>query len=118
MRYVAACLICSALAAEPAPASLTVLLRFDGPHSERSVLEMKRELGLILKDSGIRIDWRNRDEVTASESFANLVIAKFRGKGRMEPVPYLYDERGPLGFTYDSDGSVLSFSEIECDKVR
>jgi hypothetical protein len=123
MRYVAACLIGFVLAAvgasaEPAPASLTVLLGFDGPHSERSVLEMKRELGLILKDSGIRIDWRNRDEVTASESFANLVIAKFRGKCRMEPVPYLYDERGPLGFTYDSDGSVLSFSEIECDKVR
>ena len=36
----------------------------------------------------------------------------------MEPVPFLYDERGPLGFTHSSDGSVLSFSEIECDKVR
>jgi hypothetical protein len=125
MRYVAACLIGSALAAgaafakpKPGPASLTVLFRFDGPYSERSVLEMKRELGLILKDSGIEIDWRNRDEVTAYESFPNFVVAKFRGKCRMEPAPFLYDERGPLGFTYSSDGSVLSFSEIECDKVR
>ncbi len=36
----------------------------------------------------------------------------------MEPVPYLYDERGPLAFTYSTDGAVLPFSEIECDKVR
>jgi hypothetical protein len=124
MRYVAAFLIGSALATlasarpKPVPVSLTLLFRFDGPYAEGSLIEMKRELGLILKDSGIRINWRNRDEVGVSESFANLVVAKFRGKCRMEPVPYLLDERGPLGFTYSSDGSVLSFSEIECDKVR
>jgi hypothetical protein len=36
----------------------------------------------------------------------------------MEPVPYLYDERGPLAFTYSTDGAVLPFGEIECDRVR
>ncbi len=100
------------------PDALTIVFRFDGPYSEKSLVEMKRELGTILQDSGIRVDWRDQSDVAASESFPNLVVVKFRGKCRMEPVPYLYDERGPLAFTYSTDGAVLPFSEIECDKVR
>lgn len=36
----------------------------------------------------------------------------------MEPVPYRYDERGPLAFTHSVDGEILPFSEVACDKVR
>ncbi len=79
---------------------------------------MKHELGTILQDSGIRVDWRDQSDVAVSDSFPNLVVVKFRGKCRMDPVPYLYDERGPLAFTYSTDGAVLPFSEIACDKVR
>jgi len=104
--------------AEPSTDPLTIVFRFDGPYSGKSLLEMKRELGTILKDSGIQIDWRDQGDVSTSDSFPNLVVVKFRGKCRMEPVPYLYDERGPLAFTYSTDGAVLPFSEIECDKVR
>jgi len=125
MRSVAAYLVVVLLGAvgalaEPSPtvAPLTIVFRFDGPYSGKSLLEMKRELGTILQDSGILIDWRDQGDVAASDSFPNLVVVKFRGKCRMEPVPYLYDERGPLAFTYSTDGAVLPFSEIECDKVR
>jgi len=123
MRSVAAYLVVVLVGAVGAPAEpntdpLTIVFRFDGPYSGKSVLEMKRELGTILKDSGIQIDWRDQGDVSASDSFPNLVVVKFRGKCRMEPVPYLYDERGPLAFTYSTDGAVLPFSEIECDKVR
>jgi hypothetical protein len=100
------------------PDPLTIVFRFDGPYSEKSLVEMKRELRTILKDSGIHIDWRDQSNVAAADSFPNLVVVKFRGKCRMEPLPYLYDERGPLAFTYSTDGAVLPFSEIECDKVR
>jgi len=100
------------------PDPLTIVFRFDGPYSEKSLVEMKRELGTILKGSGIQIDWRAQSDVAVTDSFPNLVVVKFRGKCRMEPVPYLYDERGTLGFTYSTDGAVLPFSEIECDKVR
>jgi hypothetical protein len=125
MRPVAAYLALAALSTISAPATpkttadpLTIVFRFDGPYSEKSLLEMKRELGTILKGSGIQIDWRDQSAIAASDSFANLVVVKFRGKCRMEPVPYLYDERGPLAFTHSTDGTVLPFSEIECDKIR
>src|SRR6266478_703789 len=125
MRPVAAYLAIVPLSIMNAPATpritadpLTIVFRFDGPYSEKSLVEMKRELGTLLHDSGIRVDWRDQSDVAASESFPNLVVVNFRGKCRMEPVPYLYDERGPLAFTYSTDGAVLPFSEIECDKVR
>jgi hypothetical protein len=125
MRSVAAYLAVVLLGVVNAPAEpndksepLTIVFRFDGSYSGKSLLEMKRELGTILQGSGIQIDWRDQSGVAATDSFANLVVVEFRGKCRMEPVPYLYDERGPLAFTYSTDGVVLPFSEIECDKVR
>ena len=33
-------------------------------------------------------------------------------------MPLLYDERGPLAFTHSTDGEVLPFSMVSCDRVR
>jgi hypothetical protein len=125
MRSVAACVISFALScafgASVAPhatsASLTVVFQFDRPYSQRSFQVMKQELGSILKDSGIQVDWRARDHVSSSESFANLVVVKFRGMCRMYPA-YQDGDRGPLAFTHTSDGAILPFSEVQCDRVR
>ncbi len=125
MRSVAACCLLSGLCslvltaggASETPAPLTVLFHFDGPYSETSVLAMKREFASIIKGSGLTVDWRERDEVRATDSFANFVVVKFRGKCVLEPIGQLYDERGPFALTYSTDGTVLPFSEIECDKV-
>jgi hypothetical protein len=126
MRSVAAWVISFALScasgATVAPhatgASLTLVFQFDGPYSVRSFQEMKQELGSILKDAGIQVDWRERDQVSSSESFANLVVVKFRGACRMEPATSRDAEPGPLAFTHSSDGHILPFSQVECDRVR
>jgi len=123
MRYVAACLsmLCSfgALAGPNAvPSSVTIVYRFAGPYSEKSVDEMKREMGSIMKGSGLQIDWRERGTLTDSASFNNLVVVEFRGKCVMEPIPILYDERGPLAFTHGTGDDILPFSEVACNRVR
>jgi hypothetical protein len=126
MRSVAAWLFSFALGcaygASVAPhatgASVTVVYQFAGPHSEKALQEMKEEVGAILKDSGIQVDWRDRTEVSSSDSFADLVVVKFRGVCKMDPTPSRDEESGPLAFTHTSEGSVLPFSEIECDRVR
>jgi hypothetical protein len=79
---------------------------------------MKQELGAILKDSGIQIDWRERNQVSSAESFANLVVVKFRGACKIDPAADRDAETGPLAFTHTSDGAILPFSEVECDRVR
>ncbi len=126
MRSVAAWLVnvvlCCASGASIAPpastASLTVIFQFDRNHSEKSFLVMKHELGSILKGSGIQVEWRDRDHVSSSESFANLVVVKFRGVCKMDAAANHDADSGPLAFTYLSDGVILPFSEVECDRVR
>ncbi|HLH20267.1 MAG TPA: hypothetical protein VKX45_23780 [Bryobacteraceae bacterium] len=103
--------VCAASAAE-----VTIVFDFDGPHSERSIEQMKREAGDILKEAGLRLEWRESGEA-ARGSYENLVVVHFKGKCMLEPVPMLYDERGPYAFTYNSDGAVLPYSEVECGHV-
>ncbi len=100
------------------PSNITLLLKFDSDHSEQSIGEMKRELSKIMKETGIRFDFRMMSEIDQYPSFNGLVIVKFKGRCRMEPLPALLDERGPLAFTHTSDGEVLPFSEVACDRVR
>lgn len=97
-------------------AEVTVVTDFDGPHSVRSVAQMKRETEEIFKSAGIHLDWRERDKV-GQNSYENLVVVHFKGKCVLDPVPILYDERGPYAFAYNSDGDVLPFSEVECDHL-
>jgi hypothetical protein len=95
---------------------MTIVLDFDGPHSEQTVAEMKREFAGIIKDAPITVEWRTRAEAQR-EALANLMVVRFKGKCVLDPVPYLYDERGPMAFAYSTDGVVQPFSEVACDKV-
>lgn len=95
---------------------LTVVLDFQGAHSDQSVTAMERETEEILKSSGLRLDWRLAADA-ARESFDDLVVVRFTGACKVEPVPHVYDELGPLAFTYSSGGTVQPFTEVSCEKV-
>ncbi|HYZ85793.1 MAG TPA: hypothetical protein VE621_15390 [Bryobacteraceae bacterium] len=97
---------------------VTILLQFDQEHNDMSLEEMKRELTAIMKEAGLKFEFRMLQDVTTGDSFNDLVVVKFRGKCRMDVVPQLLDERGPLAFTHSADGRILPFSEVECDRIR
>jgi hypothetical protein len=94
---------------------VTLILQYDHAYSPRSLDAMKREVASIVAGAGIKIDWRLRADVRSSDSFENLVVVRFHGSCNMQSI--LPDERGYYAFTHVTDGEVLSFSEIECDKV-
>ena len=115
MRLVCIC----ALACFVTPAfaeGITIVLDFQGPRSEIAIDEMKREFAGIMKDSAVHFDFRSRAQVSG-DTPEDLVIVKFTGKCVLEPAGYLYDERGPMAFTYSTDGVVQPFSAVACDKV-
>jgi hypothetical protein len=116
MRFVWICaIVCLPLPAVFAE-GITIVLDFQGPRSEPSIAEMKREFAGIMKDTAVRFDFRWRSEAS-KESLSDLVVVRFTGKCELGPVGYLYDERGPMAFTYSTDGVVQPFSEVACDKV-
>jgi hypothetical protein len=111
---VMAAIACVAVAAPPG--AVTIVLDFQGPHSDRSIAEMKLEFEGIMQESRVAFDFRTKAQAE-QESFANLVVVRFKGKCILEPVGYLYDERGPLAFTFTTNGEVRPYSEVACDKV-
>ena len=95
---------------------LTIVLDFQGPRSDQSVAEMKREFEGIMKDSSLTFDWKSRAQAEQT-SAANLVVVRFKGTCILKPIPYLYDERGPMAFAYSTEGTVQPFTEVACDQV-
>jgi hypothetical protein len=98
------------------PSVLTVILDFKGPHSRASLNEMKRESGLILNSSGVLLDWRMLGE-DSSESYNDLVVMTFKGACEYGLEPPKYYEPGPMAVTRMTDGAVLPFGEVDCDRV-
>jgi hypothetical protein len=103
-------------ATPPRPMALTIVLEFQGPHSQRSIDAMKRELEGIMSGGEVSVNWKSRKEAAGAPA-EHLVVFHFKGKCILEPVGYLLDERGPMAFTYATDGSMQPFAEVACDQV-
>jgi hypothetical protein len=119
MRPVCATLL--AIFCAPAPVmaapAVTLVLQFDQGYSTESLGVMEREVASIVSESGIKVDWRMLGDVRSSDSFESLVVVRFRGACNMEPAAPAIDPRRYYGFTHVSDGAVLPFGEVECDKI-
>src|SRR4051812_33679531 len=98
----------AATATRHIPSGLTVILDFRGAHSDPSVREMERESGNILKTTGLKLDWRLRDQ-TAGQVYPDLVVMTFNGSCKFSQTQRVYNERGPLASTKTTDHIIQSF---------
>jgi hypothetical protein len=102
-----------------ATARVTIILQFEARHSEPSISEMKRELQSLMHGSGVELNWRRLDELSASDSFPSVVVVTFHGAcemGVLAPPPL--SEPVALAYAHVSNGSVIPFADVECDRVR
>lgn len=100
--------------------SVTVLVDFEKPYAAASIDALRNELQTLFAPSGLKIDVRLKSQLASGAEFNQLVVFKMKGACSMVamPVGALSDERGPLAMTYSSDGELLHFGEVECDRVR
>jgi hypothetical protein len=98
-------------------APLTLVISTERPLPAATVAEMHREMDKLMKQASIRVEWMQLSDFSPGTEVQDLVLVKFRGNCRIQPAPVLLDERGPLAFTHTSDGQVLPFSEVFCDRV-
>jgi len=99
-------------------APITLVVDSEKPIAAEALRELQNELNHLLKQGGRKVEWKLRDEMGVGTEAAEMVVVKFRGSCRMETMPALLDERGPLAFTHTTDGEVLPFSEVLCDRVK
>ena len=79
---------------------------------------LQTELRSILDPLGLGYDWRDLDLSKGNEVSTELVVLHFKGNcgvGQLAPVA-VYP--GPLGWTHISDGEILPFADINCDRIR
>lgn len=102
--------------------TIAVFLSFDNPAAEISVDSMKQEAGKVLLTAEIALDWRSLQENRGDEPADALAVLRFKGtcqSGTTSPD----DDTALLGrivlaSTKISDGRVLPFGEVECDRIR
>jgi hypothetical protein len=101
------------------PASpVAVLLQFDEPYSQPAVEAMQREASSIMLPAGYRLEWHLIEPELASREYADLVVVHFRGNCDAGSANGSIQNGEALGSTAISDGRVLPFSEVQCDRVR
>jgi hypothetical protein len=109
---------------ENTPAPIGIYMSFEGPHGDRAVAAMQREVEALTKASGFHLQWRSLENRSPEDTFSDLMVVTFRGSCNMQGVQLLFSELGPdadgaaLGSTRTSDGQVLPFSELYCDRIR
>jgi hypothetical protein len=90
------------------------------PHadfSESVRAEMRRELDSILKPLSVEGEWQSLHEAQRNLFLGRLVVVRFRGSCRARTFVSSENVVARLGFTHVSEGEVLSFVEVNCDKV-
>ena len=82
---------------------------------------MKTEVRSAMSGAGIDVAFRRRDEIGPGDSFAELIVVKLNGPCEMNTLVAMpFDERGPdaLAYTHSSDGQILPFAVVPCDRLR
>ena len=67
---------------------------------------------------GLSFEWRDLDQPGGRGVSAELAVATF--KGRCDTAGLITNGRfeGALGWTHVSDGQILPFTDVHCDRVR
>jgi len=102
---------------ESSPIALYIEFQHEPPAAVLQAIE--QEVEAIMAPMGAELEWRSLKSVTGNEVSTELAVIKFMG--RCETVagfPTHTFKAGPLGWTHVSDGTILPFSDIDCDGIR
>jgi hypothetical protein len=101
----------------PAKAPVALYVHFERQPSGVATETLQRELHAILSPAGIDFAWRSADD-SSNEVWADLAVLTFKGHcASGDVVRAQHFAGGALGWTHISDGKILPFAEIDCDRI-
>jgi len=100
-----------------APA-LTIYTKFSQSPSSRTIADMKSELDAVMRPFHMRFDWRSLDRATGHEVVDEVMVVHFKGACQADPPVTAGPRAGTLGWTHVTDGEILPFADVDCDKIR
>ena len=99
-------------------APITLYTQFEQAPPEGVLEALQDEVESIMAPIGLRFEWRNLAKAGGHEVSAELAVVSF--KGRCDTANLMTHSRfeGALGWTHVSDGQILPFTDVSCDRVR
>jgi hypothetical protein len=99
-------------------APITLYAQFEQAPPGGVLEALQDEVASIMAPIGIRFEWRDLGKTGGHEVSAELAVVTF--KGRCDAAGLLTRSKfeGALGWTHVSDGQILPFTDVSCDRVR
>jgi hypothetical protein len=97
---------------------VTIIMEFEQQPSPICADAMRKEVESIMRPCGVGWEWRLLDDSVSKEAFSHLAVVRFRGACQSIAVLPSMDDKVSLGMTHVSEGEVLPFCEVDCDRVR
>jgi hypothetical protein len=98
-------------------ATVSLYTQFHQKVPPKVVEALHEELGAIMAPAGMRFEWRSlagpRTEVSVE-----LAVVTFKGRCDTGNLLSVRTVPGALGWTHVSDGTILPFSDVDCDRIR
>jgi hypothetical protein len=91
---------------------------FQQPVPSAVLQALQDELGDLMEPSMLHLEWRTLAGVSGSEVAAELAVVKFLGRCDVEGLEMKAGHPGALGWTHVSDGVILPFADVDCDRIR
>ena len=99
-------------------APITLYTSFQQEPPAEVMEAIQEEVEAIMDPIGLRFEWRNLAGVRGHEVSAELAVITFQGRCNTAGMIAQAKFSGALGWTHMSDGEILPFTDVSCDRVR
>jgi hypothetical protein len=99
-------------------APITLYTQFQQAPPEGVLQALQDEVETIMAPIGLRFEWRDLGKTGQHEVSAELAVVTFKGRCDVTGLTTHSKFEGALGWTHVSDGQILPFTDVSCDRVR
>jgi hypothetical protein len=101
---------------EPVPVTLYTKFEHEVPPAIRAAIQ--QEVSAIMDPIGFTFDWRSLAVANGSDVSVELAVITFKGVCSAANLATRASNPGALGWTHVSDGVILPFSDVDCNRIR
>jgi hypothetical protein len=100
-------------------APITLFTQFQQTVPTPIVEAIQEELATVMAPSGIHFEWHDLAAASTVGTAVELAVITFRGNCDVAALPpKTLEPVRTLGFTHVSDGEILPFATIDCERTR
>lgn len=96
----------------------TLYTEFQQPPPAAVMDSIRGESEVIMGRLGIGLEWRSLAAATGNQVSLQLAVIRFLGRCDVSGLSPHRVDPGALGWTHESDGVILPFGEVDCNRIR